>query len=169
MVGRPHRDRGRGHPLTHARLPIRGRRGRWALAAASVVYLAWVASLTLGPQPEGAGGGLRDLASWFDGWAPTAWLTYPVLEFVANVVLFAPLGMLWVLWAGIRRWWFAAGAGLLLSAAIELTQALALPERYPDVRDLVANTLGAAVGAAVVAAIAAASHRAGGPRPAASH
>ncbi|MBD7956903.1 VanZ family protein [Microbacterium sp. Sa4CUA7] len=119
----------------------------------------WLASLTIGPPPEGAGGALRDLASWFDGWAATAWLTYPVLEFAANVALFVPLGVLWVLWAGTRRWWFAAAAGLILSVAIELTQALALPDRYPDVRDLIANTLGSALGAVAVAAVAVATRR----------
>ncbi|MCR2784315.1 MULTISPECIES: VanZ family protein [unclassified Microbacterium] len=123
------------------------------LAAASVVYLGWVASLTLGPQPEAAGGGLRDLADWFAGSPLTTWLTYPVLEFTANVVMFVPAGVLWVLWTGPRRWWLALLVGLALSAGIEATQALALPERYPDPRDLAANTLGATLAAALLAAL----------------
>ncbi|MCR2812202.1 VanZ family protein [Microbacterium sp. zg.Y1090] len=130
------------------------------LGAASAAYLAWLASLTLGPQPEGAGGTLKALSETFATLPVTAWLTYPVLEFTANVALFTPVGALWVLWTGPRRWWLATGVGLALSAAIELTQAIALPARYPDVRDLIANTLGAAVGAGAVAAIARVSRRA---------
>ncbi|MCR2801394.1 VanZ family protein [Microbacterium sp. zg-Y818] len=132
-------------------MPVRSRRGRVLLAAASALYLAVLASLTLGPQPETVGGTLVTLGDWFGAWEGTAWLTFAVLEFVANVVLFLPLGLLWVAWVGRRRWWLATLAGLALSGAIEATQALALPARYPDVRDLIANTLGAALGAAVVA------------------
>lgn len=108
-----------------------------------------MASLTLGPQPEVAGGGLEAIAAWLARFPVSAWATFPVLEFAANVVLFLPAGILWVLWTGGRRWWLAAAAGLALSAGIELTQAVALADRVPDVRDLVANTLGALAGAAV--------------------
>jgi len=147
-------------------MPVRSRRGRVLLAAASALYLAGVASLTLGPQPEAAGGTLVALGDWFAGWQGTAWLTFAVLEFVANIVLFVPLGVLWVAWTGPRRWWLAALAGLALSGAIEATQALALPDRFPDVRDLVANTLGALIGAAVTAAAGRVRRRARAPRPA---
>ncbi|MCT9820586.1 VanZ family protein [Microbacterium sp. W1N] len=133
--------------------PIRGRAGRLALAAATVVYLVLLASQTLGPQPEAAGGVLSALTALMATSSVTAWITYPVLEFVANIVLFVPLGVLWVGWAGRRRWWWAAAAGLLVSAAIEATQGLLLPDRFADVRDLVSNTLGALLGAAAVAAV----------------
>lgn len=145
---------------------MRSRRGRVLLAAASAVYLAALASLTLGPQPETVGGTLVTLGDWFAGWQATAWLTFAVLEFLANIVLFVPLGVLWVAWAGPRRWWLAALAGLAVTVAIEATQALALSDRYPDVRDLVANTLGAVVGAALMAAADRARRRARAQRPA---
>ena len=140
-------------------MPVRSRRGRVLLAAASALYLALLASLTIGPQPATVGGTLVALGDWFAGWQVTAWLTFAVLEFVSNVVLFLPLGLLWVAWTGTRRWWLAALVGLALSGAIEATQALALPDRYPDVRDLIANTAGAVLGGAV----AAGAHRAGRP------
>ncbi|WES64919.1 VanZ family protein [Microbacter sp. GSS18] len=133
------------------------------LAAATAVYVAVVASLTLGPQPEAAGGGLEAIAAWLGRFSVTAWVTFPVLEFAANVVLFLPAGVIWVLWAGGRRWWLAALAGLALSTGIELTQAVALADRVPDARDLVANTLGALAGAGAVAGTAA---RAASPRAA---
>lgn len=123
----------------------------------TAVYLAVLASLTLGPQPEAAGGTLARLAAWFSGWPPTAWVTFDVLEFAANVVLFVPTGLLWVAWTGARRRWLAvalaAAAGLVLSLAIEATQALLLADRVADVRDLVSNTLGALLGAAAAIAV----------------
>ncbi|RLK48976.1 VanZ family protein [Microbacterium telephonicum] len=153
MVGRPHRDRGRGHALTSPSAPARGRVGRIALVAATVVYALVLASQTLGPQPETAGGVLSALTDWFAQWPASAWLTYPVLEFTANVVLFLPVGILWVLWRGGRGWAWAAAIGLAVSTAIETTQGLLLPDRFADVRDLVSNTLGALLGAAVLAVL----------------
>lgn len=66
-------------------------------------------------------------------------------EFLLNVALFAvPTAMAAVLWPAVRPWiWvFAACGG---SIAIEIVQYLVLP-RVADPRDVVANTLGAAVG-----------------------
>jgi len=124
------------------------------LAAASAVYLAGLASLTLGPQPEGVGGVLQTLADGFAGVPATAWMTYAVLEFTANVALFVPFGLLWILWCGPRQAWIGGVAGLAMSVLIEATQALALPDRYPDVRDLIANGVGALLGALILAAVA---------------
>jgi glycopeptide antibiotics resistance protein len=64
-----------------------------------------------------------------------------------NMVLFVPLGFLLPLLAPrLDRLWRTVAAGLLLSAAVELTQ-LAFPGiRRPDVNDLLANTLGTAAG-----------------------
>ncbi|MCJ1706985.1 VanZ family protein [Microbacterium sp. VKM Ac-2923] len=72
------------------------------------------------------------------------WVTYDGVEFTANVAMFMPLGGLIVAWRG--RWWHGILGGLILSAGIEAWQLLFLPTRVADVRDLVANTLGAAVG-----------------------
>ena len=88
-------------------------------------------------------GVLRALASW----PVTAWVTFDAVEFAANVLLFAPLGMLAVAWR--RPWWQGILAGVVASASIETIQLLFLPTRVADVRDVVANTLGAALGVAV--------------------
>jgi VanZ family protein len=68
-----------------------------------------------------------------------------VLEFLANVVLFAPLGVLLVLAFPGVRWWAVVLAGSLLSVGIELVQ-LAIPSRVSSVSDVVANTAGTALG-----------------------
>lgn len=124
---------------------------RGLAVAASAVYLVALGLLTLGPQPESANGGLQAIADLLAAWPPTAWVTYLMLEFLANVVLFIPAGVLVVVWAGGARWWLGPLVGLALSASIEGIQAVALPDRVADVRDLVANTLGALLGAAVPA------------------
>lgn len=121
------------------------------LGLATAAYLVALARLTLGAQPTEATGSLHALADWFAGSPVTAWVTFPVLEFAANIALFVPAGVLGVLWFGARRWWIAVVVGFVLSAAIEATQAMLLPDRVPDVRDLVANTAGALLGAALVA------------------
>jgi VanZ family protein len=68
-----------------------------------------------------------------------------VLEFLANVVLFAPLGVLLVLAFPGVRWWAVVLAGSLLSVGIELVQ-LAIPSRVSSVSDVVANTAGTTLG-----------------------
>ncbi|KQR23604.1 VanZ family protein [Microbacterium sp. Leaf151] len=76
------------------------------------------------------------------------WVTYDGVEFTANVAMFVPLGALILVWRG--RWWHGILGGLVLSAGIETWQLLFLPTRVADVRDLVANTLGAAIGVGTV-------------------
>ncbi len=136
-------------------------RHRRPLAALTTAYLALVGWITLGPQPlDGDGQAL--LARVVDAVADVpllAWLDVPMVEFAANIAMFAPVGLLFVLLLGRRRWWLAVLAGLALTCAIEFTQQF-LPTRVPDPRDLLANGLGAALGAG--AAVLAIRHRRAG-------
>ncbi|CAN5275033.1 hypothetical protein BH11ACT2_BH11ACT2_16920 [soil metagenome] len=79
------------------------------------------------------------------------WFDYTWLERLANVIMFAPLAALVTYLAGIRRWWIVLLGCALLSAAIELTQLLFLPDRTASVGDVVSNTIGAAVGIGIIA------------------
>ena len=88
--------------------------------------------------------------------APASWLiergfpsdkTYELIEASANVLLFIPLGVLLMLGTLRMTWLRAAAVGLVLSAGIEILQAVALPDRTANAGDVVANTLGATVGA----------------------
>lgn len=123
------------------------------LAAVSALYAFVVWWLTLRPAPYGddTAGVLRRVLALLAGWPPTAWVTFDVVEFSANVVMFVPFGALVLAWGG--RAWQGILGGLVASAAIETTQLLFLPTRVADVRDLVANTLGAALGVLAVVLI----------------
>ncbi|MDQ1116679.1 glycopeptide antibiotics resistance protein [Microbacterium testaceum] len=103
------------------------RRRRALLVAASALYAAGVWWMTLRPTiyDENVGGILHAILRAARGWPPTAWITFDGVEFTANVVMFAPLGVLVLLWGG--RWWHGIAAGLLISSAIETTQLLFLP------------------------------------------
>lgn len=68
------------------------------------------------------------------------------VEFVANVALFLPLGLLLTLC--VRRPWVGFVGAVALSAAAEFVQ-LMIPGRVASLRDVVANALGAAVGALI--------------------
>jgi VanZ family protein len=72
-----------------------------------------------------------------------------VFEFLANVALFVPFGLLVA--AAAPRWspWAIIVLGLLASVAIELVQ-LGIPSRVSTVSDVIANTAGAALGCVVV-------------------
>ncbi len=133
----------------------------WTFAA----YLAAVLVVTLWPSPQSTDA---------PGWATATLdflqslgipITLPVLEALANVVMFGPFGVLGVpllRGATARRRgaplgvWHAAAvatlAGCALSVAIELTQNL-LPGRVPTVQDVVLNTAGALLGAVLVAVV----------------
>ncbi|HWL76958.1 VanZ family protein [Microbacterium sp.] len=79
---------------------------------------------------------------------------YAVLEFLANVVLFVPFGVLWPFAVPRLRPIAVISLGLATSAGIELVQLL-LPSRVPAVSDVIANTLGTALGVGVAALVTA--------------
>ncbi|MGV2982219.1 VanZ family protein [Microbacterium sp. AGC85] len=79
--------------------------------------------------------------------------TYTVLEFLANIALFIPFGLLLaVAWSWLKTWHLAV-LGLVTSGVIEFVQ-LFLPSRFSTVSDLIANTAGAVVGCLFVRIIA---------------
>jgi glycopeptide antibiotics resistance protein len=125
-------------------------RHRRALQAITVGYLGVVGWITLGPQPldKRGVGILRSVLGVLAQFDLTRWITYDLVEFTANIAMFVPVGLLFLLLVGRRRWWLALGGGVALTCAIEFTQ-LFLPGRFSDVRDIVANSLGALLGVIV--------------------
>jgi len=72
-------------------------------------------------------------------------LTYPRIEFFANVLLFVPLGYLLTLIL-VRERWMVLPISFLTTVVIETVQAIALSARTPSVLDIIANTAGACAG-----------------------
>jgi hypothetical protein len=68
------------------------------------------------------------------------------IEFIANVVMFTPLGFLLTLL--FRRAAVGASVGVAVSVCIELVQ-IVIPDRHASVRDVISNGIGAAIGALV--------------------
>ena len=66
------------------------------------------------------------------------------VEAAGNVVMFIPLGFLLTL--VFRHPWYGTVLALVLSAGVELAQ-IVIPDRVTSLRDVVSNTLGAAIGA----------------------
>ncbi len=91
---------------------------------------------------------------------PVRWMTaafsltvaqgYDVVQFVANVMLFVPLGVLALRLRRSTGLFHATVAGAAVSGLIELLQHWLRPERFASLLDIVANTLGASLGAGAV-------------------
>ena len=114
------------------------------------LYLVGLARVTLWPRLADDDGFdlVRTVLSWLN--SVGIGLTYSVTEFLANIALFVPFGILVSLLLPRRRAWTVVALGLATSAVIELAQLLFLPHRVADVRDLVANTLGTALGVGIL-------------------
>ncbi|TFB46282.1 VanZ family protein [Cryobacterium tagatosivorans] len=117
------------------------------LSLVTLAYLAFVGWVTLGPQPldSANNGWLLRALGFFARHDATDWITYGRVEFAANIGMFIPIGVFLLLLLGRRLWWLAILAGVVLTGSIEFTQQF-LPTRYPDLRDLVANSAGAVLG-----------------------
>ena len=113
---------------------------RWSLIGLTV-YLVAVLALLLLPVSYGAlitavwrlftgDAGARFGAGW--------------IEFTANIILFVPMGFLLTLL--FRHPWYGTFLAVVLSAVAELAQIL-IPNRQATLRDVISNSIGAAVGA----------------------
>ena len=131
------------------------------------VYLVALGLIVFLPAP--ASGGVTGVLGWMaeliGRLGAPVYETYVVLEFLANIALFVPFGLLVAVVFPRLRPLAITALGFATSVTIELVQIL-LPTRFPTVSDVIANTLGAAIGCLVVAAVvkrSAARARAGRP------
>jgi glycopeptide antibiotics resistance protein len=85
------------------------------------------------------------------------------LEFLANIALFVPFGVLFRLALPRLSAWSIVATGAGVSIGIELAQ-LAIPSRVASISDVVANTAGAAIGLAFTLWWAHARHPLGSDR-----
>ena len=109
------------------------------------IYALALAAIAFWPVPVDSGmGGLLGAIS-----AAVPWLSYTVIESVANVLMFVPLGVL--LAAALpRRRTLVAPIALVVTVLIELSQALFLDQRTPSLGDIIANLAGAVIGLGIV-------------------
>jgi glycopeptide antibiotics resistance protein len=118
---------------------------------ALVLYLGFVLVITLSPRMPGSG-----FVARFVAWALyelherdlLLWVDFLDVEFFGNILMFVPLGVFSALLISRRQWWLLIFLGTALSALIEGCQYLFLPDRYPEGRDLLSNTLGFLIGSA---------------------
>ena len=137
------------------------RRAHGWLAAAATVYLACLSVVLFWPvHVDGDGGLIRfdALLGWLGSIGVNAAVRYPLVESVANAVLFLPFGLLVALaaerWHPVLRVITAGLLALGFSVAAETAQGMFLPDRTVDPRDVVANTAGAVIGALVPIVVA---------------
>ena len=116
---------------------------RRILAVALAAYLLFVGWVTLNPAPPNPA--RNELLLQLLQVLP---ISYDALEFTANIGMFVPIGALVAILS--RHWWIGVVVGIALTCGIEFTQQF-LPARFPDVRDMLANSLGALIGVAGVA------------------
>lgn len=136
------------------------------LVVAAVLLLAGV--LVVGLLPTRVDGGVeRPVRAFIDVLraAGLDWVSYDLIDFVANVGFFVPIGLVAALLLPWRVWWLAMPLGAALSGALELGQALFLPERYASATDVLANSIGTVLGALIGAALRASSRRGALQRP----
>lgn len=114
------------------------------------VYAALVAVITLSPRMPGSGSVARIVDRVLESLHARGLFLgadYLTIEFIGNILMFVPLGVFTALLVSRRHWWVLLFAGTLYSGVIELSQLLFLPDRYPEVRDLISNTTGFLLGA----------------------
>jgi glycopeptide antibiotics resistance protein len=114
----------------------------------TVAYLLALAIVTLTPSTSGERvfSLLGRLVAGLQSYERAEWISYSGAEFVANILVFVPLGVLLVLLFGRRHWFAVVVAGLLASCWIELAQSIWLGDRAGDPRDIASNTIGTVVG-----------------------
>ena len=111
----------------------------YAIAVALIVWLP----ATAASKVTGIAFRLARYVSEHSGISLTT--SYAVFEFLANIALFVPLGLLLVAAWPRSNAWVVLLLGYSASATIELVQTM-LPSRYPTLSDVVANTIGTAIG-----------------------
>lgn len=117
------------------------------LSLATFAYLGVVGWVTLGPQPldDRREGLLWRALEVFARSESTDWITYQRVEFAANVAMFVPVGMFFLLLFGRRKWFAGVLAGVALTSGIEFVQRF-MPDRVSDISDIIANSTGTVIG-----------------------
>lgn len=122
------------------------RRAGWALALLYVLAVGFTVFWPVHVDSGDSGETLRRLleAGHSAGWLP-AWFGYAQVEWLSNVVMFMPGGLLAVLLLRPRSPWLVPLGGLAATLFIESVQHF-IPGRTSSPLDVLANTLGCVIG-----------------------
>ncbi|MCX2747056.1 VanZ family protein [Arthrobacter sp. MI7-26] len=122
----------------------RPRLHRWVLLG----YLMILANIAFWPSPvdKPVASDLAALLDFLHRHGIPEWLNYGFVEASANVLLFAPAGLLLALTLPRKRWWQLLALGAAMSGTVELGQLLFLPHRFSSWQDILMNTLGVGIG-----------------------
>ena len=139
-------------------LPLPVTKRNPGLIAATVAYSALIGWITLSSADSGSA--VRETSTWVIRMLSSLPLGIRAQhwEFLLNLAMFVPLGVLLVLTFGARFFWVALVLVIALTFSIEALQQV-IPYRVPDVRDLFANGLGGVVGTLLGVALLADSPR----------
>lgn len=124
------------------------RTARWWIGSALAAYVVAVVAVVTWPMPVDSGfeGGVAKALARLHEWGLPSAIDYFVVEALANVAMFIPLGLLLTLLLPLRFSWLPVLGLAALSTSIEIFQGLFLPSRFAMVQDIVMNTMGGAIG-----------------------
>ncbi|MGO4586519.1 VanZ family protein [Arthrobacter sp. 2RAF6] len=124
---------------------------RWTLLG----YFVVLALLAFWPTPvdKPAAGDLSVLLDLLHRNGIPEWINYGFVEALANIILFAPAGLLLALTLQRKRWWQLLALGAAVSGTVELGQLLFLPDRFSSLQDILMNTLGVGLGLLLAAGL----------------
>lgn len=118
-----------------------------------IAILVPLALIAYWPNPIDAPvhGQLAEILKFLHAHGIPTGFNYTFIEASANVLLFAPVGLVAALAFIEKRWWQIGAFGLIVSGCMELGQLLFLHNRIASLSDLVTNTAGAIIGALLAA------------------
>ncbi len=131
-------------PADPARLDRGARHTAALLLALIVVVIVFIVFWPGPPDPSGQLALFRFLHQAHANGLPR-WISFDLVQNLANVVMFVPLGLLGSL-ALKRRNYLVVVAAALGSGLIELGQLIFLPDRVASLQDVLSNTIGAFIG-----------------------
>jgi len=141
-------------------MPPKSRVREFSAASGLAVCIFVVLLATMWPAPldRGYESSIAKFLDVLHRYGVPLWFGYNKLEFLANIVMFFPLGFLLTLLLPKGSWWVALLICPAMSVGIELVQAAALSDRFATVNDVVANSIGALFGILVALCIRAVVH-----------
>jgi VanZ family protein len=134
----------RPEPRDPMRLDLRARRTASVLLAVIILVIAVIVFWPGPPDPSGQNALEHFLYMAHANGLPRR-ITFNLVQNLANVAMFLPLGLLGSL-ALRRRNFLVVLYGALASGLIELTQLVLLPDRVASMEDVLSNTAGALIG-----------------------